>query len=156
MKIVKLTLIALSIFIPSTLAAGSSNAELECRSIKGKGNILTLKGNIPGDYAEFSLVFKVGNKSIEMNDIKRDDKVSVVTNWKHHVFTIKVKSKEGYRDLVMYAIPNTVHVKKSEYATNVKFKAIAEIAPIPGYKGALMYQSFLHNKKMECTWEYSI
>lgn len=156
MKPIIIAVLSLLILTPKALFAGAANAELECVSVGKKGDRMTLKGDIPGDFAEFSLEFKVGEKSVEMNDRSRDDTLAVVNNWKRKVFTVYVDSKNGYRNLVMYAVPASVRTRKRKNETTVKFQAILEQAPIPEYEGPLMYKAFVHDVKMKCTWRYSI
>jgi hypothetical protein len=154
MSRIKILIIAAITFLPYTSSTKLRDALLDCSSNNAKGEVITLRGTIPGDSAEFYLVFKVGDKKIEIANRKTENDISVVNNWKHSVFALSVLSENGYSDIVMYAIPRSARVKKTEEGNRVGFAAIVEQAPIPGYDGPLTYSAFLHDIKMKCIWKY--
>jgi hypothetical protein len=137
----------------SAVLAGANNAELQCNAVSHGG--LSLKGSIPGDFAEFDLTLKGPKGSISMSD-KTNDKISVIDVFKHGVFTLDISQSAG-RGLVLYAIPRTVkYVGGANREKKAAFDAVLMAAPIPGYSGPDNYDSWLHDVPFKCKYSFSI
>jgi len=139
------------ILFPLLCSAEASNAKLSCKSTTTNGNNITLNGMIPGDFAEFYLELKMGGKVIFMNDNK--DSIYVITDFDQQVFTVAVGRQDG-RDLLFYAVPNTLKTKGNKQYVKATFAAVLMEGPKPGYKGPVTYHAMLHNVKMQCIYEY--
>ena len=123
--------------VPSESRAGAANAELSCESISKARGSITLKGEIPGDFAEFSLVTAQADKSMRVTDQNGgQDQIHVVESWKDRVFTLTVVAQNPLGQLQLYALPNSVVRAKIPNGSKVRFTAIALQLPIPGYAGA--------------------
>lgn len=140
--------------ISNNAMAGAANADLNCKSIGASKPVTLLVGSIPGDFAEFDLVLKHGNKSITMKSEK--DHIGVITNFTHKVFTISVMTS-NYERLSFYAIPKSIKYKGgASRLYTAKFTAILVSAPKPGTKTPRYTSgSFLKGVKMNCTLHHS-
>lgn len=141
-------------------AAGASNAELKCSALAGpksKLPLLTLEGEVPGDFAEFTLTIAQGEWSIALGDQNgRSDRVHVVESWSNRVFTLVVSGQDPLHDLKLYAVPSSVGVTRIPGGRKVKFNAIGEQVPIPGFTGTVSHAAYHHDLKLKCTWQLTI
>lgn len=145
---------------PRPLAAGADNAQLQCSSVAGpksKQPVVAIAGDIPGDFAEFTLTVTQDGKSLVVSDQNgKRDQVHVVESWSSRVFTLVVAAKDPLHELKLYAVPSSVVVSKIPGGRKVKFNAIAELLPIPGFTGSINAASFHHDVQLKCTWQYEI
>lgn len=144
----------LLILLPGKAGMGAANAQLECRSVDSKTGTLTLKGSIPGDFAEFRLELENKQGKVVMSDAQ--DNIHVIEDFKRQVFTMTVARVDG-PDLQLYAIPNTIKVRRgANRLVDASFDAILLEAPKPEYDGPVDSESVLRGIKMRCTYKYSI
>lgn len=134
--------------------AGSNAARISCKSISKNGRAITLKGVIPATEFAFDLVLSDGRSNISMTEDAQDN-IYVIEAFEHNVFTITVARKDR-RHLLLYAIPKTIIAKKGPHVIHAKFNAILMEAPKPGYSDPNLYDSFFHEVKMVCTYDYEI
>ena len=155
---------------PRLVAAGSALARLTCTSLPSRQGVVTLHGDIPGDYDTFDLRIKKGKAENRLTNNKSDldeeqvakleetgeyDKgreISVVRDFSRGVFTLALRSPGRY-DLRLYAVPRTVSILKSTSSSmKVTFEAVLLEAPIPD-------ESRSHDNvpiRMRCTYDYAI
>ena len=145
---------------PRPLAAGADNAQLQCSSVAGpksKQPVIAIAGDIPGDFAEFTLTITQNGKSIVVSDQNgKRDQVHVVESWSSRVFTLVVAPQDPLHELKLYAVPSSVALGKIAGGRKVKFNAVAELLPIPGFTGPVTAASFHHGVKLKCTWQHEI
>ncbi len=118
--IIATALISASLFTAPAFA-GASNTIVKCQSADGK---VALEGDVPGDFAEFSLSGKFGSGPMGVLEIysrtnqstgktEGDGHVGVVEELEEGVFTIDAKDSEGMKSIQLYALPKTVKLKKA-------------------------------------------
>ena len=138
----------------SVAFGGASNAKLDCKSESANKTPVRLTGDVPGDFAEFSLKLDVGGNSIVMST--PDDKIEVVAELSKGVFTLAVERADG-RSLRLYAVPSTVKVKGgSRRLFDARFDAVLLEAPNPGSADPLAEASMLKDVKLGCTMKHEI
>ena len=153
------TLIVLTLMLATSVgsrvaSAGANNARLDCKSVDQNKKRVRLHGDVPGDFAEFSLTLEVGDSSITMS--MPDDKIEVVTELSKGVFTLAVALADG-RPLKLYAIPTSLKVKGgSRRLFDASFDAVLLEAPKPGYVGPLTAASMTKDVKLTCTLKHDI
>lgn len=131
--------------------AGASNALLNCQATQPK---LSLVGEIPGDFAEFSLALEVDEKIKKMDDTTHG--IQVIADFKSGVFTLGVNQKDGH-NLQFYAYPNTMKItENTDSALSASFEGRIIQAPKPDYEGEITRDAFLFNVKMQCDYNYAI
>ncbi|MGV6809573.1 MAG: hypothetical protein ACWA5U_06825 [bacterium] len=131
--------------------AGASNALLNCQSTQPK---LSLVGEIPGDFAEFSLSLEADGKIKKMDDTTHG--IQVIADFESGVFTLGVSQKEGH-NLQFYAYPNTMKMtENTDSALSATFEGRIIQAPKPDYEGEITRDAFLFNVKMVCDYNYEI
>ena len=146
--------------------AGAAPAVLTCKSVARSGGVITLSGEIPGDYEIFDIKVKKGNVVSEiksMNAIDRDldpdlrakleekgviatDRVfTVVEDLTRGVFTMALRRGESY-ELRLYALPSTIRTRLTPNSKKAAFEAM------------LLEGEFGHGKpvRMRCTYDHSI
>jgi hypothetical protein len=155
---------------PRPVAAGAALASLTCTSLPGRQGVVTIHGEIPGDYDTFDLKIKKGKAENRLTNDKGDldeeqvakleetgeyDKervVSIIKDFRRGVFTLALRSSGRY-DLRLYAVPRTVRVLEStSSSTKAAFEAMLMEAPIPN-------ESRSHATvpiRMRCTYDYAI
>jgi hypothetical protein len=146
-------LVFLATALHGSARAGSNNADLDCKA-SGTRQPVSLRGSIPGDFAEFSLTLERGGTSVSMSS--PDDRINVVIELAKGVFTMAVNVRDG-RELSMYAVPSSVRVKGgSQRLFDATFDAVLLTAPRPGHVGPQTSASLLHDVKMTCTLHHQI
>ena len=147
-------------------SAGAAPAVLTCKSVAGAGGVITLSGQIPGDYEVFDLKIKKGKKeyaikSLDAIDrdldpqvraklegdgvIAKDRVITVVEDFKRGVFTMVLRRADSY-ELRLYALPPTIRTRISPNSTKATFEAIMLEGDI-GYSKPV---------RMRCTYDHSI
>ncbi len=119
------SLVCLLASFPVLLHAGASNAELSCVATNTSGSGITLKGDIPGDTAEFNLTLTNRHGARVWSDA--DGSAHSVIAFSKGVFTLTLQFNDG-AELVLYAIPNTVKAKGGD-ARLVDARIAARAAP---------------------------
>lgn len=128
--------------------------------------MITLSGQIPGDYEVFDLKIKKGKKeyaikSLDAIDrdldpqvraklegdgvIAKDRVITVVEDFKRGVFTMVLRRADSY-ELRLYALPPTIRTRISPNSTKATFEAIMLEGDI-GYSKPV---------RMRCTYDHSI
>lgn len=131
--------------------AGASNALLDCQATQPK---LSLVGEIPGDFAEFSLAFEANKKIKKMDDSTHG--IQVIADFESGVFTLGVNQKDGH-NLQLYAYPNTMKItENTDTALSANFDGRIIQAPKPDHEGEITRDAFLFNIKVHCDYRYSI
>jgi hypothetical protein len=155
---------------PRPVAAGAALARLTCTSLPSRQGVVTIDGEIPGDYDTFDLKIKKGKAENRLTNDKGDldeeqvakleesgeyDKerlVSLMEDFRRGVFTLALRSSGRY-DLRLYAVPRTVRVLEStSNSMKATFEAMLLEAPIPN-------ESRSHDLvpiRMRCTYDYAI
>lgn len=167
-----LTLVsALAGFVVSQpVAAGSAPGVLNCKSV-GRTRVITLAGEIPGDYEIFDLKIKRGNEEyaiksfntidrdmdpeertkLEDNGVVAKDRViTVVEDFKRGVFTVALRGLERY-DLRLYALPGTIRARIGPNSKKASFEAMLVEGYIHGQPS-----SYPKAIRMRCTFDHSI
>jgi hypothetical protein len=137
-----------------------------CKSVAGAGGVVTLSGQIPGDYEVFDLKIKKGKeqheiKSLDTIDrdldpqlrakleedgvIAKDRVITVVEDFKRGVFTMVLRRAESY-ELRLYALPPTIRTRISPNSTKATFDAIL-------LEGNIGYSKPV---RMRCSYDHSI
>jgi hypothetical protein len=150
----RLFLLSLLAIFTAPLYAGTSNAELQCNATNAGGSGITLKGEIPGDLAEFNLRLANRNGALRYSD---DDGVAhSVIAFSKGVFTLIVQLNDGF-DLILYAIPNTLKAKGGDSRlVDAHFDAILLRAPRPGYQPESTQDAYVRNVPMRCSFHHSL
>jgi len=131
--------------------AGASNALLNCQATQPK---LSLVGEIPGDFAEFSLALEA-NETIKKMD-NNTHGIQVIADFKSGVFTLGVNQKDGH-NLQLYAYPKTMKISENtNTALSANFDGRIIQAPKPDHEGEITQDAFLFNIKVHCDYRYSI
>jgi hypothetical protein len=140
--------------LTAPLYAGSNNAELHCSATNAGGSGITLKGEIPGDLAEFKLTLANRNGAVKYSD---DDGVAhSVIAFSKGVFTLVVQLNSGF-DLILYAIPSTLKAKGGDSRlVDANFDAILLRAPRPGYQPESTQDAYVRNVPMRCSFHHSV
>ena len=155
---------------PRPVAAGAALARLTCTSLPSRQGVVTLHGEIPGDYDTFDLKIKKGKgenrltndkgdldeeqvaKLEETGEYDKDRVVSIIEDFRRGVFTLALRSSGRY-DLRLYAVPRTVRVLKStSNSRKAAFEAMLMEAPIPNESRSRDMAPI----RMRCTYDYAI
>jgi len=148
----------LLLIVPAKVTAGSTNIVLECRTI-GSPNDLVVKGDVPGDHADFQLELSANAGVIKWSS-ENQDNIGVVDALADRVFTVSVTSrKQG--DLRLYALPSTIKTRPANRRTEgegtvASFRAMLVEAPRPGHTPPMAGDQVFRNIKMRCTYRYVI
>lgn len=133
---------------PLDARAGSSNADLTCTATGKKSLGLVLRGEIPGDHADFSLRLENADGRIDMNE--SENTIHVVDSFRDQVFTLAVGSKTG-QNVHLYAVPRTIKTTDIPGGFKASFDAILKFAPNPSTKA-----ESLHGVRMKCEYSYDV
>jgi hypothetical protein len=151
---VSVATVLMTVGFASIAFGGADNAKLDCESATSSETSTRLSGDVPGDFAEFSLKLEVEGSSILMSS--PDDKIEVVTELSKGVFTLTVEHSDR-RSLRLYAVPSSVKVKGgSRRLFNATFDAVMLQAPKPGYSGPPTAASLVKDIKLTCTLKHHI
>ena len=151
--------------LPPTVTAGAAPAVLTCKSPPGAGGVITLSGQIPGDYETFNLKIKRGKEEHEFKSlsavdnldseqrekleergvIAKDRVLTLVEDFKRGVFTMALRRGDAY-ELRLYALPSTIRTRFSPNSTKASFDAMLLEGDI-GYRKPV---------KVRCTYDHSI
>jgi hypothetical protein len=130
---------------------GAANAKLDCTSAGKRPT--RLGGEIPGDFAEFSLTLADAKGTVRMTD--EADRIFVITAFERKVFTVAVGLGDQ-RNLLLYAIPATIAARSGEdRRLDATFDAVLVEAPKPGYTGPALGQSTIEDVRMKCSYHFS-
>ncbi len=94
----------LTLLTSSFAFAGAANADLDCKS-----KDLTIKGSVPGDFAEFALTLNFKGKTGQLESTTEGSSVHVYEEPAEGVWTMLAHGKDGY--VRMHAIPKTMKFK---------------------------------------------
>lgn len=140
-------------------AAGSDNVRIECASAPGTADPLTLKGDVPGDHAEFELELTSRGKSRTWSDT-RGHAVAVVDRLSAHGVFSAVVIAEQSPALQMFAVPGSVKSRAARpdegEGTIAEFRAVLIVAPHPWHTGAFISENFFHDVPLHCSYDYTI
>jgi hypothetical protein len=150
---------------PRPVAAGAALARLTCTSLPSRQGVVTLDGEIPGDYETFDLKIKKGKgenrltndkgdldeeqvaKLEETGEYDKDRVVSIIEDFRRGVFTLALRNPGRYD------LPRTVRVLKStSNSRKAAFEAMLMEAPIPNESRSRDMAPI----RMRCTYDYAI
>jgi hypothetical protein len=148
---------ALGLVMSSQAFAGASNNFIECANADGS---VKLVGDVPGDFAEFTLKATVKSKnggitpSIELysrtnqqtGQNEANGRVAVVDALEDGVFTVRAESTEGAELIQLFAYPSTVRLKKHGRPRLSQFRA----------KLTLSSENGMEDVVVRCKTDYSI
>jgi hypothetical protein len=142
---------------PSPIAAGSSDIELECKSIPRARDQLTIKGWVPGDGLTLDLSLSSKGSTMTFKD-SNGESVAVVNALDHKVFTLTVMSKGGTPKLILYAIPGSMKKYRSKKGTGVgaTFRAVLALGLHPWKQSEHYYADTFRDVRLDCEYDFSI
>lgn len=135
--------------------AGAANALLECRSTDG----VTIKGEVPGDFAEFDMSIQKGDKTARLfsvlnqrtGQLESNATIAIVQDLKNGVWTLvsEQTAKAIYGHLELYALPKSVkfHRRSNGYQATFKGKLSADLPDL---------QAPMRQKSVSCSLNYEI
>ncbi len=156
------------------VAAGAGPAILDCKSVSRTGGILTISGQLPGDYEVLDLKIKKGNaeqllksfgtldrdmdpaeitKLEEEGVIAKDRVLTVVEDFNRGVFSVALRRPDDRYVLRLYALPQTVRAQISSSSKKASFEAMLLEANIPGDSRNYPDRKAI---RMRCTYDHSI
>lgn len=154
-------LLVSSIFLGFSLQAqaGATNIELDCKSSSGR---TTLKGNVPGDFAEFGVEFVIDGAKVEYFDrivqqlpfpteTNAMIEVSDALSRNNKNFGFVVKSQDQSATLLRFqAVPRSVQFQRTRNGSTAKFNAVVQ-GMDPRQEGATSPEI-----TMSCSYAYEI
>ncbi|MGH9945011.1 MAG: hypothetical protein ACRD9R_21890 [Pyrinomonadaceae bacterium] len=159
--------------LPLPAAAGAAPGVLKCKSLGRTGSVITLAGEIPGDYEVFDLKIKKGKAEFALKDLStldrdmdpeemtkledegvlaKDRVITVVKDFERGVFAMALRSAGNY-DLRLYALPQTVRARVSPNSEKASFDAMLLEGRIPGESDNYPNRRAI---RMRCTYDHSI
>jgi hypothetical protein len=147
-------LIVLIAICATHVHAGANNAALSCQATNVGGSGITLKGEIPVDFAEFQLT--LANRHGELTWSHADGTAQSVVAFGKGVFTLTLQLKDG-SSLALYAIPSSVKAQGGDRRlVDAHFDAMLMHAPRPGFDPKSTLDANVRNVPMRCHFHHGV
>jgi hypothetical protein len=137
------------VFLASLTAAGATGpASLSCKTPGKKEGGLTVRGLVPATQPALELTLLEGAGTLTFST-EHGDQAHLVEAFDDRVFTVTVTRKEG-GELVLYALPKSIKVRRDPYAVHATFDAVLVRAPHPGGGASVT------NGRLACLYDYEV
>ena len=134
----------------SPVFAGAANIELQCGGVERAHSSIRLSGEIPPDFAEFTLSFAAGESKIRWTNEK--DQIATDVDLKRRVFRVVVTPADGAQ-FRFHAIPGSIKYEGDPGRQfSVTFDGLIETAPDPTASGGTVAPGhWLKNIRVKCS-----
>ncbi len=128
----KMIVAALAMLISAQAFAGASNTSLDCSNKDGS---VSLSGDVPGDFTEFTLTVTQGKGDKKKEFMKlysvtnqttykteENARLVIFEDLKNDVYALQADDLDGFQTIRLYAIPKTLNKNRSGVNVNSSFK----------------------------------